>query len=155
MRARGRPTARASCRWTQPRCPTSRSRADAPRATTSQLVADRGSTHRCFRAPAPQRAPAALPRRVTAADIMYSVVPASAELRHVDLFGGSTAGRSFSPRRRSERPTLPRAAIKQAQPDENPPGRSWPSHRRPPCRLTAAQKVGRPALAGRGAPSHR
>ena len=55
-------------------------------------VADRGSTHRCFRAPAPQRAPAALPRRVTAADIMYSVVPASAELRHVDLFGGSTAG---------------------------------------------------------------
>jgi len=29
---------------------------------------------------------------VTAADIMYSVVPASAELRHVDLFGGSTAG---------------------------------------------------------------
>ena len=29
---------------------------------------------------------------MTAADIMYSVVPASAELRHVDLFGGSTAG---------------------------------------------------------------
>ena len=55
-------------------------------------VADRGSTHRCFRAPAPQRAPAALPRRVTAADIMCSVVPAGAELRHVELFGGSTAG---------------------------------------------------------------
>ena len=37
MRSRGRPTARASCRWTQPRCPSSRSGADAPRATTSQL----------------------------------------------------------------------------------------------------------------------
>ena len=37
MRSRGRPTARASCRWTQPRCPTSRSGADALRATTSQL----------------------------------------------------------------------------------------------------------------------
>ena len=37
MRSRGRPTARASCRWTQPRCPTSRIRADALRATTSQL----------------------------------------------------------------------------------------------------------------------
>ena len=86
--------------------------------------------------------------------------------------------RSFSPRGRSERPTLPRAAIKQARclpsphfpstptlplpgtrrcdsrarsphpspadqarPDENPPGRSWPSHRRPPCRLMTAQKV--------------
>jgi len=29
---------------------------------------------------------------VTAADIMYSVVPAGAELSHVELFGGSTAG---------------------------------------------------------------
>ena len=37
MHSRGRPTARASCRWTQPRCPTSCSRADALRATTSQL----------------------------------------------------------------------------------------------------------------------
>ena len=37
MRSRGWPTALASCRWTQPRCPTSRSGADAPRATTSQL----------------------------------------------------------------------------------------------------------------------
>ena len=37
MRSRGWPTARASCRWTQPRCPTSRSGADALRATTSQL----------------------------------------------------------------------------------------------------------------------
>ncbi|EOD04535.1 hypothetical protein EMIHUDRAFT_221019 [Emiliania huxleyi CCMP1516] len=34
-------------------------------------------------------APAALPRRVTAADIMCSVVPAGAELRHVELFGTS------------------------------------------------------------------
>ena len=55
-------------------------------------MADRSATHRCFRAPAPQRAPAALPRRVTAADSICSVVPASAELRHVELFGGSTAG---------------------------------------------------------------
>ena len=99
-------------------------------------------------------------------------------------------GRSFSPRRRSERPTLPRAAIKQARclpsphfpstptlplpgtrrcdsrarsphpspadqarPDENPPGRSWPSHRRPPCRLTAAQKVAHPPVACRPSPS--
>ena len=98
--------------------------------------------------------------------------------------------RSFSPRRRSERPTLPRAAIKQARclpsphfpstptlplpgtrrcdsrarsrhprpadqarPDENPPGRSWPSHRRPPCRLTAAQKVADPPVACRPSPS--
>ena len=37
MRSRGRPTARASCRWTQPRCPISRTRVDALRATTSQL----------------------------------------------------------------------------------------------------------------------
>ena len=37
MRSRGRPTARASCRWTQPRCRTSWTRADAVRATTSQL----------------------------------------------------------------------------------------------------------------------
>ena len=37
MRSWGRPTARASCRWTQPRCPTSRSRSETPRATTSQL----------------------------------------------------------------------------------------------------------------------
>ena len=37
MRSRGSPTGLASCRWTQPRCPISRSRADAPRATTSQL----------------------------------------------------------------------------------------------------------------------
>ena len=37
MRSRGCPTELASCRWTQPRCPTSRSRADALRATTSQL----------------------------------------------------------------------------------------------------------------------
>ena len=29
---------------------------------------------------------------MTAADIMYSVVPAGAELRHVEFFGGSTAG---------------------------------------------------------------
>ena len=29
---------------------------------------------------------------MTAADIMCSVVPAGAELRHVELFGGSTAG---------------------------------------------------------------
>ncbi|EOD07046.1 hypothetical protein EMIHUDRAFT_448455 [Emiliania huxleyi CCMP1516] len=35
------------------------------------------------------RAPAALSRRVTAADIMCSVVPAGAELRHVELFGTS------------------------------------------------------------------
>jgi len=61
--------------------------------------------------------------------------------------------RSFSPRRRSERPTLPRAAIKQARPDENPPGRSWPSHRRPPCRLMAAQKVAHPPVACRPSPS--
>jgi len=31
---------------------------------------------------------------VTAADIMCSVVPAGAELRHVELFGNSTAGTS-------------------------------------------------------------
>ena len=37
MRSQGYPKRRASCRWTQPRCPTSRSCADAPRATTSQL----------------------------------------------------------------------------------------------------------------------
>ena len=37
MSSRGCPTGQASCRWTQPRCPTSRSRADALRATTSQL----------------------------------------------------------------------------------------------------------------------
>ena len=55
-------------------------------------MADRSATHRCFRAPGSQRAPAALPRRVTAADIMCSVVPAGAELRHVELFGNSTAG---------------------------------------------------------------
>ena len=55
-------------------------------------MADRSATHRCFRAPGSQRAPAALPRRVTAADIMCSVVPAGAELRHVEFFGGSTAG---------------------------------------------------------------
>ena len=55
-------------------------------------VADRSATHRCFSAPGSQRAPAALPRRVTAADIMCSVVPAGAELRHVEFFGGSTAG---------------------------------------------------------------
>ena len=98
--------------------------------------------------------------------------------------------RSFSPRRRSERPTLPRAAIKQARclpsphfpstptlplpgtrrcdsrarsphpspadqarPDENPPGRSWPSHRRPPCRLMTAQKVAHPPVACRPSPS--
>ena len=29
---------------------------------------------------------------MTAADIMCSVVPAGAELRHVEFFGGSTAG---------------------------------------------------------------
>ena len=41
----------------------------------------------------------------------------------------------------------------QARPDENPPGRSWPSHRRPPCRLTAAQKVADPPVACRPSPS--
>ena len=41
----------------------------------------------------------------------------------------------------------------QARPDENPPGRSWPSHRRPPCRLTAAQKVAHPPVACRPSPS--
>ena len=55
-------------------------------------VADRGRRSRCFSAPGSQRAPAALSRRVTAADIMCSVVPAGAELRHVELFGNSTAG---------------------------------------------------------------
>ena len=55
-------------------------------------VADRGRRSRCFSAPGSQRAPAALARRATAADIMCSVVPAGAELRHVELFGGSTAG---------------------------------------------------------------
>ena len=40
MRSRGFPTARASCRWTQPRCPASRSRADALRATTSQFFSE-------------------------------------------------------------------------------------------------------------------
>ena len=55
-------------------------------------VADRGRRSRCFSAPGSQRAPAALSRRVTAADIMCSVVPAGAELRHVEFFGGSTAG---------------------------------------------------------------
>ena len=148
MRSRGRPTARASCRWTQPRCPTSWSRADAlrrppasssarsrtvrrksrhskqlssffplferrcctpsppvildaPDPTLAELdlhsgdrpqVADRGRCSGRFSAPGPLRAPAALPRRVTAADIMCSVVPAGAELRHVEFFGGSTAG---------------------------------------------------------------
>ena len=44
-------------------------------------------------APGSQRAPAALARRVTAAaDSICSVVPAGAELRDVELFGGSTAG---------------------------------------------------------------
>ena len=37
MRSRGCPTWRASSRWTQPRCPTSWSGADALRATTSHL----------------------------------------------------------------------------------------------------------------------
>mmetsp|Transcript_8636 Transcript_8636/g.25659 ORF Transcript_8636/g.25659 Transcript_8636/m.25659 type:complete len:214 (+) Transcript_8636:455-1096(+) len=35
---------------------------------------------------------------------MCSVVPAGAELRHVELFGGSTAARPLSPARRTERP---------------------------------------------------
>ena len=74
---------------------------DAPDPTLAALdrdpgdrpqVADRGRRSRCFSAPGSQRAPAALSRRVTAADIMCSVVPAGAELRHVELFGGSTAG---------------------------------------------------------------
>ena len=55
-------------------------------------MADRGRRSRCFSAPGSQRPPAALSRRVTAADIMCSVVPAGAELRHVELFGNSTAG---------------------------------------------------------------
>ena len=55
-------------------------------------VADRGRRSRCFSAPGSQRAPAALARRATAADIMCLVVPAGTELRHVELFGGSTAG---------------------------------------------------------------
>ena len=38
-------------------------------------VADRGRRSRCFAAPGSQRPPAALSRRVTAADIMCSVVP--------------------------------------------------------------------------------
>ena len=41
-------------------------------------MADRGRRSRCFSAPGSQRAPAALSRRVTAADIMCSVVPAGA-----------------------------------------------------------------------------
>ena len=74
---------------------------DAPDPTLAALdrdpddrpqVADRGRRPRCFSAPGSQRAPAALSRRVTAADIMCSVVPAGAELRHVELFGNSTAG---------------------------------------------------------------
>ena len=48
-------------------------------------VADRSATHRCFSAPGSQRAPAALPRRVTAADIMCLVVPAGAELQQLFL----------------------------------------------------------------------
>ena len=55
-------------------------------------VADRGRCSGRFSAPGPLRAPAALARRVTAADSICSVVPAGAELRHVEFFGGSTAG---------------------------------------------------------------
>ena len=74
---------------------------DAPDPTLAALdrhpggrpqVADRGRRSRCFSAPGSQRAPAALARRVTAADSICSVVPAGAELRDVELFGGSTAG---------------------------------------------------------------
>ena len=81
-----------------PSPPVIREAPDIPRRETDRhpddrpQVADRSATHRCFRAPGSQRAPAALPRRVTAADIMCSVVPAGAELRHVELFGNSTAG---------------------------------------------------------------
>ena len=48
-------------------------------------MAVRAHCSRRLCAPGPQRAPAALSRRVTAADIMCSVVPAGAELRHVEL----------------------------------------------------------------------
>ena len=40
MSSRGCPTGQASCRWTQPRCRTSYSRANAVRATTSQLFSE-------------------------------------------------------------------------------------------------------------------
>ena len=61
-------------------------------------VAVRGAAHRRFRAPGPERAPAALSRRATAADSICSVALAGAELHRVELFGGSTAGRRAHPR---------------------------------------------------------
>mmetsp|Transcript_15816 Transcript_15816/g.45461 ORF Transcript_15816/g.45461 Transcript_15816/m.45461 type:complete len:247 (-) Transcript_15816:937-1677(-) len=101
----GRPCAHAAARRGGPRADgpsrgarpvgvalTRRARPPASFSARPSTVADRGRRSRCFSAPGSQRAPAALSRRVTAADIMCSVVPAGAELRHVELFGNSTAG---------------------------------------------------------------
>ena len=75
-------------------CPSRIQLADAWRHPDDRpQVADRGRHSRRFSAPGSQRAPAALAPRVTAAaDSICSVVPAGAELRDVELFGGSTAG---------------------------------------------------------------
>ena len=109
-------------------------------------------------APGFQRAPAALARRVTAADSMSSVVLAGAELRHVELFGGSTAGaptlallRAASPRKaahaartqpsarhhpRRHLATGRRTRAAQRRTTERPPPRLGAAHGSNRCRPT-------------------
>ncbi|EOD16838.1 hypothetical protein EMIHUDRAFT_451478 [Emiliania huxleyi CCMP1516] len=95
-----------------------------------------------------QWAPAALARRVTAADSICSVVPAGAELRDVELpfnAGG---------KRRAEPSATSRRAHGRSKGRLNAGGkrRAEPSAT---SRRAHGRSKGRPALAGRGAPSHR